>query len=112
MKLTIAEVLLVGEDENDGVAHLTVIDDPMQLLPRLVDSIAVGGVDDKNERLSARVVMSPKRPNLVLTSHILKAPPSFQNHPFMSSTTHPNIEFNILVCDRFDVESYSWYGSH
>lgn len=42
--LTIRQVLLVGEYEYDGVAHLAVIYDPVQLLPRLVDAVAVSAV--------------------------------------------------------------------
>lgn len=42
------EVLLVGEDEDDGVPHLPVVDDAVELLPRLVDPIPVGTVHHKN----------------------------------------------------------------
>ena len=40
--LTVWEILLVGKDEEQAILHLAVVDDPMQLLPRLVDARAVG----------------------------------------------------------------------
>lgn len=46
--LTVREILLVGKDEQQAVLHLAVVDDPVQLLPRLVDARAVGRVDDED----------------------------------------------------------------
>lgn len=40
-----------------------------------------------------RKVMSPERPNFILTSYI------------------PYIKLDILVGDCFDIEANSWYGS-
>jgi len=59
-----------------------------------VDSLSVLTVNDENETLGASVIMSPQRTNLVLTSDV------------------PNVELDILVCDRLDVESDGWYGCH
>ena len=70
--LTLREVLLVGEDEYDGVPHLAVVDDPVQLLPRLVDAVAVRAVHHEDQPLRPRVVVPPQRPDLVLPSHVLQ----------------------------------------
>ena len=59
----------------------------MEFLPGLVYPRSVVGVNDKNQALSAREVMPPQRPNLVLSTHI------------------PHIELDILVRDRLDVEA-------
>lgn len=59
----------------------------MQLLLRLVNTLPVLAVHDKDETLCSSIVMPPERANLVLTSNI------------------PYIEFNILVRDRFNVEA-------
>ena len=64
--------MLVCENEDDGVPHFSVVDDPMQLLSGLVDPVSVGAVDDEDQALSAGVVVAPERSDLVLTSHILK----------------------------------------
>lgn len=82
----VGEVLLVGEDQDDGVLHLPVVDDPVELLPRLVDPVPVGTVHHENQPLGAGVVMSPERPDLVLAAHI------------------PHVELDILVGDRLHVE--------
>ena len=44
--------------------------------------------------LRARVVVSPERSDLVLSTHL------------------PDVELDILVCHRFDVESYGRDGGH
>jgi hypothetical protein len=69
---TIRQVLLVSEYEYDGVSHLAVVDDPVELLPRLVDPVSIRTVHHEDEPLGARVVMSPQRPDLVLATHVLK----------------------------------------
>lgn len=52
-ELTVWEILLVGEDEEQTVLHLAIVDDPVQLLPRLIDARAVGRVDNEDETLRA-----------------------------------------------------------
>jgi len=51
----------------------------MEFLTSFVDALTVTGIDDEDEALSARVVMSPKRTNLVLTSDI------------------PYVEFDLII---------------
>lgn len=46
-------ILLVGEDEQQSLFHLPVEDDPVEFLPRFVDSGAVVGVDDEDQALRA-----------------------------------------------------------
>lgn len=59
----------------------------MQLLSSLVDSRPVIGVDDEYEALRAGEVMAPQRSDLVLSTHV------------------PDIELDVLVGNRFDVEA-------
>lgn len=59
----------------------------MQFLLRLVNALSVLTIDDKDKALGTGVVVSPQRTNLVLSSHI------------------PDIEFDILVRDGFNIES-------
>ena len=47
MTLTIGQILFVGQDQDDGVLHLAIVDDPTQLLPALVNPISVGAVNNK-----------------------------------------------------------------
>ena len=65
--------MFISEYQDDCVPHLPVIDDPVQLLPGLVYPVPVGAVHHEDEALGARVVMSPQRTDLVLTSNILKS---------------------------------------
>jgi hypothetical protein len=67
----VRQVVLVREDEEDAVLHLPVVDDAQQLLSRLLDAVAVIAVDDEDEGLRARVVVSPERSDLVLSSDVL-----------------------------------------
>jgi hypothetical protein len=71
-KRTIRQVLLVGKHQQQAVLHLAVVQDLVQLGPRLVDAVAVLRVDDKDEALRARVVVSPERPDLVLSADVLR----------------------------------------
>ena len=71
-KFTFWQVLLVSEDENDGVPHLPVVDDPVELLPGLVYPVPVRAVHHEDEPLRARVVVPPQWPDLVLATHILR----------------------------------------
>ena len=54
---------------------------------RLLDTFAIGRVDDKDEALSVLVVMAPEGTDLVLSANI------------------PHGERDVLVLDCFDVES-------
>ena len=64
------QVLLVREDEQQAILHLAVLQDPMQLLLRLVDPLLVLAVDDEDEALRAGVVVPPQWPDLVLSSDV------------------------------------------
>lgn len=69
--LTSGQVLLVGKHEQQAVLHLSVVQDLVQLLPRLVDPFAVLRVDDKDEPLRAGVVVPPEGADLVLAADVL-----------------------------------------
>lgn len=59
----------------------------MQFLLCFIDSLSVLAVDDENKPLSACVIMSPQRSDLVLASDI------------------PDIKLHILVGDGLHVEA-------
>lgn len=81
------QILFVGKDEDDGVPHLAVVDDPVELLPRLVDPVPVRAVNHEDQALSPRVVVAPKRPDFVLASDV------------------PDVEFDVFVGHGLDVEA-------
>merc|ERR1719230_2051845 len=64
------QILLVRKYENYGIAHLPVVDDPVQLLPRLINPVPICAIHYENEPLGAGVVMPPERSNLVLSTHV------------------------------------------
>lgn len=59
----------------------------MQFLLRFIYPLPILTIDDEHEALSAGVVMSPQRTNLILSSYV------------------PYIEFDILICDSLHVET-------
>lgn len=88
----IRQVLLVGEDEDDGVPHLPVVDNAVELLAGLVDAITIGAVHHKDQPLRARVIVPPEGADLVLAPDI------------------PHIELDIFVSNRLHVEAYGGDG--
>ena len=84
---TSREILLVGEYQQQAIFHLAIRQYPMQLVLRLVNSVSVLAVDNKDETLGSRVIVTPEWSNLVLAPNI------------------PNVEFDVLIGDSFDIES-------
>lgn len=70
--LTIRQILLVGKYKYDGIPHLSVVDNPVKFLPRLINTIPVCTVHDKDEALCPCIVVSPQWSDLVLPSNILQ----------------------------------------
>lgn len=84
---SVRQVLLVGEDQDDGVPHFPVVDDAVELLPGLIDPVTVSAVHHEDEALRAGIVVSPKGADLVLPAHV------------------PHVELDVLVGDGFHVEA-------
>ena len=80
------QILLVCEHKQETVLHLSVAQNPVQLLFGLVYPLPVLAVHDEHEALCASVVMSPEWPDLVLPSDI------------------PDVEPHVLVCYSLDIE--------
>ena len=81
------QILLVGEDQEESVPELILVQHALQLLSGLNYTIAIVGVDNEDNTLGVLEVMPPQRPNLVLSSDI------------------PYGELDVLVLDGLDVES-------
>jgi len=81
------EILLVGEDEEDGVAELVLGEHLVELVVCLGDTLTIVGVDDEDEALSVLEVVPPEGTDLVLTSDI------------------PHGEVDVLVLDGLHVEA-------
>ena len=73
---TFWQILLVREDKNDGVPHLSVVNDPVQFLSGLVYPVPVSTVHHEYQPLGPGVVMAPQWSDLVLTANIL---PGYNN---------------------------------
>lgn len=86
----IRQILLVGEDQQQRVPQLILIQHTLQLLARLDNTVAIIAVDDEDDALRVLEVVSPERADLVLPAHI------------------PDGELNVLVFDRLNVEA--WCG--
>ena len=70
--LTPWQVLFICKDEEQAISHLSITQDTMKLLLCFVYSVTILAVDDKDETLSAGIVVPPQRPNLVLPANVLQ----------------------------------------
>jgi len=85
---TYGKVLLVGEDEEHGVAKLILVEHALELFSCFDNAISVVGVNNEDDALSVLEVMSPQWSNLVLPTNI------------------PHGELDVLVLDRLNVEAW------
>ena len=83
------QVLLVGEDEEHGVAQLWLGEHLVELLAVVFNTLSIIGVDDEDEALGVVVVVSPETSELVLTTDI------------------PHFEADLLVLNRLNVKANS-----
>jgi hypothetical protein len=50
---TSCQILLVGKHQQQSILHFPVLDNPCEFGPRLLDAVAVVGVDDEDETLGS-----------------------------------------------------------
>jgi hypothetical protein len=84
---TYGKILLVGEDQKNGVPQLILVEHALELLPSLNNTIAIVAVDDEDDALGVLEVVPPQGADLVLTTDI------------------PHGELDVLVLDGLDVEA-------
>ncbi len=84
---TYGKILLVGKDQEDGVAELILVEHALEFLASLDDTVTIVAVDDEDDSLGVLEVVSPEGTDLVLTTDI------------------PDGELNVLVLDGLDVET-------
>ena len=82
------QILLVGEDKEESVPQLVLVQHPLELLAGLNNTVAIVAVDDEDDTLGVLEVMPPERTDLVLTSDI------------------PHGKGDVLVLDCLDVETW------
>lgn len=83
----VGQILLVGEDQQQRIPELVLVQHPLQLLTGLDDTVTIVAVDDEDDTLGVLEVMPPQRSDLVLSTHV------------------PHGELDVLVLDRLDVEA-------
>ena len=81
------DILLVGQDEEDSVFEVLFGEHLVELFAGLVDTVAIGGVDNEDEAFRVLVVVLPHDADLVLPSHV------------------PDVELRVLELDGLDVEA-------
>lgn len=84
---TYGQILLVGENQEESVPELILIQHPLQLLTGLNNTVAIVAIDDEDDTLGVLEVVPPERANLILSTHI------------------PDCELDVLVLDGLDVEA-------
>lgn len=88
VRKTNGQILLVGEHQEEGIPQLVLVEHALQFLAGLGHTVTIVAVDDEDNALSVLEVVSPQRPDLVLTTDI------------------PHGELNVAVLDRLDVEAW------
>jgi len=88
----IRQILLVGENQQNGIPQLVLVQHALELLSGLDDTVAIIAVDDEDNSLGVLEIMSPQRSDFVL------------------STDVPHGKLDVLVLDRLDVEADSGDG--
>jgi hypothetical protein len=88
------QVLLIGKDEQGGVAQLILDEHLIQLRLGVLYTVAVVAIHDKYNAVGVLVVVAPQRAELVLTTDI------------------PHGELQVLVLQRLNVEADGWDGRH
>ena len=83
----VGQILLVGEDQEDGIPQLILVQHALKLLPGLDNTVAIVAVNNEDNALGVLEVVSPQRTDLVLTTDI------------------PHGELDVLVLDSLDVET-------
>jgi len=84
---TNGQILLVGENQKNGVPQLVLVQHALQFLPGLDDTVAIVGVDDEDDALSVLEVVPPEGADLVLASDV------------------PHRKLDVLVLDRLHIEA-------
>ena len=64
------QVLLVRKDEECGVSEVVLLQKTVELVTRDIDTVAIVGVDDKDDAVRVGIVMTPEGSNLVLATDV------------------------------------------
>jgi hypothetical protein len=80
--------LLVGENKEEGISKLILIEHALQLFPSLNNSVTIVAVDNEDDTLGILEVMSPQRTDLVLSTNV------------------PDRELNVLIFDSLDIKAW------
>lgn len=83
----VRQILLVGENQQERISQLVLVQHALQLLAGLNDTVTVVAVDDEDDTLRVLEVVPPQRSDLVLSTNI------------------PDRELDVLVLDRLNVEA-------
>ena len=85
----VGEVLLVGEDEEHGVTELVLGQHSVKLVPGLSYPLPIVAVHHEDESFCVLEVMSPERPDFILTTDI------------------PDCKADVLVFNSLNIEPFS-----
>lgn len=81
--------MLVGENKEQSIAELILVQHALQLLTGLDNTVAIVAIHHEDNTLGVLEVVAPERTDLVLTTDI------------------PHGELNVLVFDSLNVEAWS-----
>lgn len=62
----IRKILFVGKDQEDSITELVFIQHAVEFIAGFTDTVAIIGIDDKDQALCVLEVMSPQWTNLYL----------------------------------------------
>jgi len=81
------QILLIGKHQQQSVTQLILIQHTLQLIACVINTVAIVRIHDIDDPLGILKVVTPQRPNLVLTTYI------------------PYSKANVFVLDSFDIKS-------
>jgi len=101
----VGQVLFVGENEQEGVPQLVLVEHTLKLFAGLRDTFAIVRIDDENDALGVLEIWEQSASRLchVINDCKLTVPP--QRSDLVLSSYVPNRERDVLVFYRLDIES-------
>ena len=91
---TYRKILLVGEDQEESISQLVLVEHALQLLTSLDNTVTIVAVDDEDDTLGVLEVVPPQGADLVLATDI------------------PHSEGDVLVLYRLNVETWRRQARH
>jgi hypothetical protein len=103
---TLRKVHFIGKNKQEAILHGTVVHYPVELEASLVNPPQILAVHNKDQCLRTDIIMSPKRPDFILTTNVLKEK-ALMSAGNKHEWFYPDIKLDIFHHQAFDIETNS-----